>query len=89
MQANQKCKVELDICSNQLELFHFLSQSIQKHELNITSIIFIGPAGGNPCVTFEGTYQNIYNFIKEDYFDNEEDSIENYLWLDWIKAINE
>lgn len=89
MQENQKCKVELDICAEDKELLQFLSESIQKRQLKITSIILLGPAGGNPCVTFEGTYQNIYNFIKEDYFDNEEDSIENYLWLDWIEAINE
>ena len=64
-------KINVDI-AHDLELGEFL-EFTEKHDLKIVDFIAVGPGGGNPNITFEGSYVNCRNFlIDELYLDEEE-----------------
>jgi hypothetical protein len=54
-------KINLDI-AHDCNLGEFL-ESVEKHNLKISEFIAIGPGGGNPNITFEGSHVNCKNFL--------------------------
>jgi len=64
-------KINVDI-AHDCSLGEFL-ELLEKHNLTMTEFTAIGPGGGNPNITFEGSYVNCRNFLSEDlYLDDEE-----------------
>jgi len=57
-------KINLDI-AHDCNLGEFL-ESVEKHNLKISEFIAIGPGGGNPNITFEGSHVNCHNFLMDE-----------------------
>jgi hypothetical protein len=44
---------------------HELADIVAKHRVHVTHIDPCGPAGGNPCVTFAGSRDNLRNLVAD------------------------
>jgi hypothetical protein len=64
-------KINLDI-AHDCNLGEFL-ESVEKHNLKISEFIAIGPGGGNPNITFEGSHVNCKNFLIDEMMMDEDD----------------
>lgn len=76
--------LEIDIVLPKGEELEILSEILQNFNLQIIKIIPKGPAGGNPCIYFTGAYNNLYYFLENYYFKDEENALENHAFNEWI-----
>lgn len=63
-------KLELDVCppSNDCsEYLEMLNNVCTDYKLKIIEFIPFGPAGGNPCITFQGQKENLKKMYVEWY----------------------
>jgi hypothetical protein len=74
-------KINVDI-AHDCNLGEFL-ELLEKHNLKMVDFTAIGPGGGNPNITFEGSYVNCRNFLSDDlYLDDEEIDEEGLYFID-------
>lgn len=74
-------KINIDI-AHDCPLGDFL-EMLEKHSLKMVDFTAIGPGGGNPNITFEGSYVNCRNFLSDDlYLDDAEIDEEGLYFID-------
>jgi hypothetical protein len=51
--------IELDVCLNEGEELRELSELMEEYDVEVYDINPEGPAGGHPCITFQGPEENL------------------------------
>jgi len=77
-------KINVDI-AHDCNLGEFL-ELLEKRNLTMTEFTAIGPGGGNPNITFEGSYVNCRNFLSEDLYLDDEEIDEEGLYFIEVEA---